>query len=281
MDPPGVTPRPGSPTLTPDRFDLYERCVQAPDAMARMLAAIHGRAPRALRDDFCGGGGLCKAWLRMAAPTSQPGARRAAARHRAVGVDLDPEPLARLEGIPDLTIRCADVHRARDRADVIAALNFPLGYFHTRPALVAYLRLARRRLLPRGVFVADIYGGRSAFDRLTTRARFPLSRGAHVVYTWEQRDADIASARVRNALHFRVETPGRRARVLRDAFVYDWRLWSIPELTDAYTDAGFTRVEVYDQRAGALDEQGTLHVRPIESGDDLDDDWVVYVAGRR
>lgn len=261
-----------APAPGPDRFDLYEHCVQTPDGAARLLAAIHGGRPRVLREDFAGGGGICKAWVRA-------GRGRAGGRE-AIAVDHDPEPLRRLAGVEGVRTLCADVRRARARADVIAALNFPLGYFFERRDLVAYLRACRKRLLPRGVFVADTYGGRGAFDRATTSADFVLPGGERVRYTWEQREADPVRGRVVNALHFRVRAAGRRTRVLRDAFVYHWRLWSIPELVDACRDAGFGRVEVFDPQAGALDEHGRLHVRPVDAGEGLGEDWVVYVAAR-
>lgn len=252
----------------PSKYDLYERCVQSPRASAAYLRAIHGRSPRTLREDFCGGGALCLAWT-----STDP-------RATAIGVDMDPEPLARLRGVPRVRAMAADVLAVDAKADIIAATNFPLGYFSERRELVEYLRRSRARLKRRGVFVADMYGGRDSMTLETTSARFSLADGTPVLYEWEHREADAVSARVLNVIHFTVGK-GRKAVRLRDAFVYPWRLWSIPELADAYREAGFGTVEVYDHEAGAMDHLGTLHVRPYEPGSDmLAENWVVFVAGR-
>lgn len=262
-----MPPTPSSP-VTPSRYDLYERCVQSPRASAAYLRAIHGRSPRTLREDFCGGGALCLAWA-----STDPTAT-------AIGVDMDPEPLARLRRVPRVRAIAADVLHVDARADVIAATNFPLGYFFERSDLVEYLRRSRARLKRRGVFVADMYGGRDSMTLQTTSARFSLPDGTPVLYEWEHREADPVTARVLNVIHFTLGK-GRNAARLRDAFTYSWRLWSIPELTDAYREAGFGAVEVFDHEAGAMDHLGTLHVRPFEPGADaLPENWVVFVAGR-
>jgi hypothetical protein len=63
--------------------------------------------------------------------------------------------------------------------------------------------------------------------------------------------------------------------------VYRWRLWSIAELREMMIDAGFAKVEVYAQMGEAIDDGGRLHVRPVESGEDLEEDYVVYIVGRK
>lgn len=264
-----------------DRFDLYELCAQSPDAEARFLRAVHGGSPRTLREDFCGPGGIARAWLRLGA------------RQRAIVVDRDPEPLARAMGggigapadapaDPRLTGVCEDVLRVRVKADVIAALNFAVCELHDRGTLMKYLRGARSSLSPRGVLVVDVYGGSEAYipGRYTRKLRGPC--GERIEYTWEQRAADPVTARVVNAMHFRVtERGGGRGRVLRDAFVYDWRLWTIAELREAMLEAGFRSVDVYDRLGDATDSEGNVYVRPVEPGEGLDENWVAYVVGRR
>ena len=76
------------------------------------------------------------------------------------------------------------------------------------------------------------------------RERF-LPGGLRVRSTWEQRVADAVTARVVNAIHFRVDRDGDVVFESTDAFVYDWRVWSLPELTDAARQAGFGDREVY------------------------------------
>lgn len=249
-----------------NRFDLYELCVTEPNRLARFIVAAHGQQPRILREDFSGTGALARAW-----PTIVHGGR-------AVAVDADPRPLARANA-PGVRTVHADVLKARAKADVIAATNFPLGYWHTRRELVAYLRLSLARLRPHGVFVADTYGGSDTWrtGRVTQRLRGP--RGERVAYTWEQRRADPFTARVLDVLSFRVTAAGR-TRTFSDAFVYDWRLWSVPELRDAMIEAGFRVVDVYDRLGDAVDQDGVLHVRPVTPDEPIDDPFVAYLVAR-
>lgn len=255
-----------------DKYALYELCVTDGPRLARFIAAVHGQSPRILREDFSGSAALAKAWA-----ASIPGAS-------AIAVDSDPAPLKRARA-PKVRAVTADVMDCALKADAIAATNFPLGYFHDRASLVAYLASARRNLRPRGVFLADLYGGRDAFTPMTIKRALRGPRGERIRYTWAQRDADPATGLVVDTLSFTV-TPTKlssksRACTLTDAFVYHWRLWSIPELQDALADAGFRTVELYSRMGDALDTDGNLYVRPHDEHDTLDDNWVVYLVGRK
>jgi predicted RNA methylase len=232
---------------------------------------VHGQSPRTLREDFSGSGALCRGWISL-----DP-------RARAIAIDSDPEPLARLKDHAAIRTVVKDVMKADDKADIVAATNFPVGYWHTRDNLLAYLKHARTCLNRKGVLVCDTYGGADAFIApRETSAILRAADGLRVKYTFEQVSADAATGRVIDALHFRIPAQrGFKARTIRDAFVYDWRLWSIPELRDAMLEAGFRSVEVYDRLGDALDQDGNAYVRPLTPDDRLDDNYVVYVAGRK
>jgi len=253
----------------PDRHELYERAVQSPEMQARFLRGLLGperRGSVTLGEDFSAAGAIARAFLAL-----QPD-------HHAVCVDLDPEALERLVELLDPSLRHAmavrnmDVFDARDPADVLAALNFSICEIHDRDRLVAYLRNARSRLNPDGVFVADLYGGADAMVRGETEDEIL----GGVRYTWEQREADPLTGRVINAMHFTLPD----GTVMRDAFVYDWRLWSVPELRDAMADAGFNETEVHDRLGGAIDDDGAVHPLTVTDPDELDDTYVVAVAAR-
>lgn len=251
-----------------DRYDLYELAATDPRRTIPFLLAVHGAAPATLREDFCGSGALARAWA-----SSDPA-------RSSIAVDQDPEALEALrtrlsdDARARVTFRCADVMAATDQADLIAALNFPIGYFHRRDALLAYLRHAHACLRPSGVLVLDTYLGRDAFTPSEVDQDLP----GGMIYTWEQREADPLTGRVLNAMHF--EAKGRRGPSIRDAFTYDWRLWSVPELRDTLEEAGFAAVHVYARLGDAIDGLGRVLLRPAEP-DDLDDNDVVYLAARR
>lgn len=254
-----------------DKYDLYTICVQDPPRLARFLQAVHGGGARILREDFSGPAAICRAWVELGLGDT------------AIAVDRDPAPLRKARGAKGLRIVQRDVMKAPHRADIIAALNFPLGYWHERRDLVRYLDASRRRLRPGGVLVADLYGGVTAFEKGVTRRRFRGPSGERITYEWEQLATDALTCRVHNQIHFTVATSRGstdRSRKLRRAFDYDWRLWSIPELSDATFDAGFRSVDVYNRLGDAIDSDGRMYVSPVASGEELDPTWVVYVAAR-
>ncbi|MEO0483736.1 MAG: class I SAM-dependent methyltransferase [Planctomycetota bacterium] len=251
------------------RYEFYERCVQSPGDLAPLLRAIHGNAPEMLGEDFCAAAALSEAWCQ------HPNAR-------AVAVDLDPEPLerARQRAPGQIEVIQADVLEARlPEADLIFVGNFSIGEIHDRPALVEYLRRSRDRLRSGGAFICDTYGGDSAFVTGAVHRNHPGPDGTTIRYTWEQRDADPLTGRVVNALHFRLEQSGMITQELTDAFVYDWRLWSVPELRDALAEAGYPRTAVYAKLPDAVDTEGNAYIRPVEDPDELDESFIVCVAG--
>lgn len=275
-----------------DRHDLYELCVQSPVHLAPLVRAIHGGSPRTLGEDFAGTAALSIEWARTGG--------------EAVAVDLDAGALAKHPDAPGVRKIHADVRDIADPADVVFVGNFSIGYLHTRAELVAYLRHARARLstlsprgrgqgerssAPRasspGVFVCDTYGGDSAFTTGFVHRPHPIPKALDGVggrlcrYTWEQREADPLTGMVTDVIHFRIEDCGEIIEELDDAFVYEWRLWSVPELRDAMLEAGFSRTEVYAKLADAIDEDGNAYVQPVEdAAEELDESFIVLVVGR-
>lgn len=267
-----------------DIHDLYELCVQSPGHMVSLLRAIHGGGATVLGEDFAGTGALCRAWC------------AAAKGNRAIAVDLDSGVLARAAAQNGVEVVVGDARSASDPArhvaDVVFAGNFSIGYMHSRADLMAYMRHAAARLRPGGVVVIDTYGGESSFRGGSVERVHPVAQGAYegvpdgcrVVYTWEQREADPLTAMVTDVLHFRLERGEGRARdVLQEwpeAFVYPWRLWSVPELRDAMREAGLARTDVYATLPDAVDGDGNAYVEPV-TGEDLEESFIVLVAGRR
>jgi len=252
-----------------DRFDLYELCVQSPPHLVPLLRAIHGRKPAVLGEDFCGTAALSVHWVE----TVEGG--------KAVAVDIDPEPLHRHGHTDTITRHAVDVRAAHDPVDLLFAGNFSIGYMHTRAELLDYLRNAHARLKETsGVFLCDTYGGEGSFLPGLVHRNHLLPDGRRVRYTWEQRDADPLTARVIDVLHFRIERGGTIEDELFDAFVYDWRLWSVPELRDAMLEVGFAATEIYQKLPDAEDGEGNVYIEPVTDPDELDDSFIVLVAGR-
>ena len=246
-----------------DRFLLYELCVQSPATQAAFLRAVHGGAPLALREDFCARAAIARAWIEL-----DP-------RASALGVDCDPLALG-ASADPRLELRLEDVTKSsggEKRFDVVHAGNFSLGYLPTRERLLHYLALSRRRLEPGGIFVADTFGGASAFRvGSSERERF-LPDGRRVRCLWRRVAADPSRGTVVNTLSFSVDRDGEIELELPEAFEYRWRLWSLPELREACAEVGFGGFELFEQ----LDSQQPTP----RDGTQLDANFSVCIVARQ
>lgn len=266
----GGLPRRVSSSLSP--FDLYELCVQSTTHVVPFLRAIHAGDPTILAEDFCGTAAMSREWVKQVRGG------------RAIAVDHDPKPLARARGHKSVRVIRGDVFTATNpkqhAADIVFVGNFSIGEIHDRRRLVEYLRHCRARLRPGGIFVCDTYGGESAFTIGAVNRLHPGPGDRRTRYTWEQRSADPTTGRVVNAMHFRVDRGGSIELELHDAFVYDWRLWSVPELRDALAEAGFPGTAVYARMPDAVDTDGRAYVEPITDPRDLGPSFIVCVVGR-
>lgn len=253
----------------PDRHRLYEAAVQdAPSEvdLVDRLVRSGGRVPLRLREDFSGTALVSAEWVRR-------GARRTAV---AVDRDASVHAWARAHRLPPLgdaasrlALLTGDVRGANGEGyDAVVAFNFSYSVFKTRDEVREYLRNVRDALAPGGVFVLDVYGGWDAQKELVESRRLP--GGAR--YVWEQESFDPITHHLRAAIHF--EVPGRRR--LTNAFRYDWRLWTLPELRELFAEAGLAEIEVlwdvapvgdvrYVRRRSARNQPG----------------WLAYVVGRR
>ncbi len=295
------TPLPFAAPL--DLLDLYELCVQSPAELVSMLQSIHGgskdRAPLVLGEDFCGSGATSIAWLKAASESNSVSTSHASPRRTAVACDLDPVAIARLRNAakslspgtsaktPPLKAIARDVVTGKPAldaktaaADIVFVGNFSIGYIHTRQALVKYFKRSRSRLKRGGVVIIDTYGGATSHTTGSLKRKFKLPDGRTVHYTWQQRAANPITAMVENALHFRVEHKGEIIQDIPDGFVYHWRLWTVPELHDAMTEAGLRRIEVFDQVPQAKDGNNQFVMQPID-GSEMDDSFAVLVSGRK
>jgi hypothetical protein len=251
-----------------DKHDLYELCVQSPKDLVPLVCAIHGNEPKILGEDFAGTSALSHLWVEK--------------NTAAIAVDLDADALAFRGEHPQITKHCCDVREISDECDVIFVGNFSIGYLHTRTELVEYLKHTRQRLeASNGVFICDTYGGETAYTLGGVHRAHPMPGGKLCRYTWEQHEADPTTGMVTNLIHFRIERAGVIEDEIFDAFVYEWRLWSIPELRDAMADAGFTQSQVYAKLADAVDEEGNAYITPVQdAAEELEDSFIVLIAGR-
>lgn len=260
----------GSKGQRPDKYDLYQRSVQEPESDVRFLNRVFrthfGRAPRSLREDFCGTAALACEWVSQHA------------ENRAWGIDIDPEPLIwcenhnlpRLEpqAVSRVTLLKGDVRETtHEPVDITVAFNFSYFCFKTRSELRDYFAKARSSLGPRGLFAIDVYGGSDAQKRLSeTRDHDGFD------YIWDQDEFDPITHDVVNYIHFKV--PGQKR--MKRAFTYRWRLWFIPELRELMMEAGFEKTEVYWEGTDHKTNEGNGVFTKREHAPD-DPAWIAYV----
>lgn len=257
---------------TADKHRLYQLAVQDPPSDIRFIDRIFKKAfqrlPLSLREDFCGTGLLCADWV-----CNNP-------QRSAIGIDLNEPTLAwgRRHNLAPLGKDAARVQLLQQnvldpaprRVDVTVAFNFSYCVFKTRAELLRYARSAYAGLQETGLFLLDIHGGYE-----TTRPMEETTRLSRFTYVWEQLPFDPIRGCTQRHIHFQF----RDGSEMRRAFTYDWRLWSLPELRDVLSEAGFQGVDVYWE--GVTQKGHANGVFRRKAVADEEDSWIAYVAGWR
>ena len=250
-----------------DPYDLYIASVQNPELTVKQCSRLFqnrfGNIPATIREDYCGTAAICHAWV---------GEHKSA---RVFGVDHDNTPLAwcRNNLLPQLSeiererigLIYSDV-RATDlpNADLILAFNCSFCVFKERSEMIGYFRSCRKALGEHGMLILEVYAGPEA--QMVGRDTIHCEDFTAV---WEQARFNAVTNETTAHLHFQFSDGSE----LRNAFSYDWRLWSPAELVDALRDAGFVGAEVY-----AADFDPDKPVDPCASAN-VPDHWTVYIAG--
>lgn len=258
-----------------DKYDLYRLSVQDPEhevgAFVRFYKDATGAVPEVLREDFCGTASICCEWVK-----GKP-------NRRAVGVDLDREPLdwGRAKYLAALapeeqqrvTLLQANVLDAKTpKADVVAAQNFSFWIFKQRAEVLAYFKAVHRALKDDGIFVMDMMGGAKCMEDEYEEPR----RVKGFTYVWEHAKFDPITHDALFHIHFRFPDGSK----IEKAFTYDWRLWTLPEIRDLLDEAGFSKSEVYweDTDRDTGEGNGTYRRRTRAEADPA---WISYLVAQR
>ncbi len=263
---------PALTAATADKYQLYQWSVQSPDNdvawFARVYKRRRGQQALHLREDFCGTGVLAATWVARGP------------QYTADGYDIDPEPIDwgldhNVDPLGDDGERVhfyLDDARARSqprrKPDIRAALNFSYWIFQERTELLDYFRKAYRDLNADGLFVLDTYGGPEAYHELEEARE--IEQG--FTYVWEQASYQPVTGNYRTYIHFRFPDGSEMKR----AFRYNWRLWTLPELCDLLTEAGFSQVETYWEGTAENGTDGNGVYRRSPKGENCLA-WVTYV----
>jgi len=256
-----------------DRYVLYEQSVQDVDTEIEFLKETfeeaRGRGALSLREDFCGTAQVACKWA-----ASDP-------QCTAIGVDLDPEPLAWGEEHNRTPLPEAVRRRVRfvegnvldapgENLDLVIAMNFSYWIFEDRETLRHYFQSVRESLADDGMFLIDVFGGQEAYDTCKESRKV-----GNFTYIWEQADFDPITSHAVCHIHFKFRDGSR----LNRAFTYEWRLWTIPELRELLAEAGFSSSTVLWQGTDEETGEGNDVFEPAERGEP-DPAWIAYIQAQ-
>lgn len=257
-----------------DRHKLYEKSVQDVadeyDFVIKTFHDIRDRKPVSLREDFCGTAGMSCEWV-----SRDKG-------NTAIGVDFDPGVLAwgrehnlsKLKADEQMRLQLVqeDVCAVTTPSpvDVILAMNFSYQVFKTREKLGGYFRHVRDGLVDDGIFIIDVFGGYEAYMEMREKRK---QKGFK--YIWEHARYNPINGDILCHIHFAFPDGSK----LKEAFTYDWRLWSLPELQELLTEAGYSKVTVYWEEVDE-DDDGTGEYSPATVGE-ADPGWVCFIVAEK
>ena len=152
------------------------------------------------------------------------------------------------------------------KADVIAAFNFSYFIFKEREVLKKYFKKALKGLKKDGVFFLDIFGGAECNQQLEEETEHDDHS-----YFWDCDKVNPFTSEVQYYIHFKVGGVKHE-----QVFSYDWRMWSIREITELLKEVGFKEVLTYWEGEDA-DGSGDGDFRP-ETDVEQCESWVSYIA---
>jgi cyclopropane fatty-acyl-phospholipid synthase-like methyltransferase len=257
-----------------DRHTLYQESVQDTEAEIDFIEdtwrKLRNRPAELLREDFCGTGNTACEWVQRDC------------QHYAIGIDLDAEVLEwgqinNLEQLDDDQFERIELLQDNvldaepELADIVLAMNFSYYLFLERADLLAYFRAVHAGLLDDGLFFLDAYGGYDAPKVLQEERECD-----GFTYIWDQASFNPIDSLMDCHIHFEFPDKSRMER----AFSYHWRLWTLPEIRELLSKAGFSKVTVYWEGTDEETGEGDGIYLPSEIGDP-DPGWVCYIVAEK
>lgn len=258
-----------------DKYVLYQRAVQSAEQDVEFLfqtyKAIRQEQPKHLREDFCGTCLLSSYWVRLGSEFTTE------------SYDIDPEPLAwgnenNLAPLGEVGTRVKQyLEDARNPSrlppDVRCAQNFSYWVFKTRKEMLDYFEGVFNDLSDDGIFVVDLHGGPESMQELEEETEMD---DESFTYVWDQDSINPITGEARLHIHFRFPDGSE----MTDAFIYDWRLWGLPELKEILLDAGFPFVDCYWEGTDEDGESGNGEFTISNEGEACLS-YVAYLVARK
>jgi hypothetical protein len=122
-----------------------------------------------------------------------------------------------------------------------------------------------------GIFICDAYGGSDSFIEMEEERHLD-----GFTYVWDQNHYNPITGDVINHIHFRFPD----GSALEEAFTYEWRLWTIPEIRELLMEAGFGKVTVWWEGDDEDGEAGDGEFEPSERGEACPG-WIAYLTAEK
>ena len=258
-----------------DKYRYYRLAVQSPETDVCFFRACYrelsnGRDPKVLREDFCATFSLCCEWVKLEHD------------YCAIGIDLDGEPLAygtehylsqmSVAQQERITTYQADVLTASAQADIICTVNFSYFYLKERATMKKYLTRCLETLNRNGILILDCFGGSKCYEANEEETE---DEELGYSYFWDQDNFDPVTNHARFHIHFKRKGEAKRMNV----FTYDWRMWSIAEMSDLLQEVGFNKPKIYWE---GTDEEGEGNgiFSPVTQGEECEA-WICYIIAQK
>ena len=241
------------------------------DFLLETYRSLRDKSPQHMREDFCGTCLLSSYWTKLGK------------KYTAESYDIDPEPLAwgrrhnlapmGKTGERVIQYREDARNRSRRAPDVRCAQNFSYWVFKKRAEMLDYFQGVQADLADDGIFVVDLHGGPESHQELEEETEMD---DESFTYVWDQDSINPITGEARLHIHFRFPDGSE----MTDAFVYDWRLWGLAELTEIMQDAGFTQVDCYWEGTAEDGESGNGEFTVSKAGEACLS-YVAYLVGQK
>ncbi|NKB36155.1 MAG: class I SAM-dependent methyltransferase [Gammaproteobacteria bacterium] len=251
---------------------LYEasvQCVESEiDFVDETFRKIRNRDASILREDFCGTANSSCEWVR----------RRPTNIAYSVDIDADVQAWGSEHHVSKLSeeqqkrvnLLTADVMNSGSTAnDVVLAMNFSYWIFKSRELMIQYFRSVYNSLNEDGIFILDSFGGYEAFREMEESTKHD-----GFTYIWDQSSYNPITGDGLFHIHFKFKDGSK----LKQAFTYDWRVWTLPEITEMLREAGF-KAEVYWEGTDE-DGEGNGEFEATTTGE-ADAGWIAYIVATR
>ena len=142
--------------------------------------------------------------------------------------------------------------------------------FETRDMLRDYFVSCREALVDDGILFLDAFGGPDSIDVQKEKTKFD-----HFTYVWDQAEFYPVTNHMVAHIHFKFPDGSK----IKNAFTYEWRMWTLPEIRELLLEAGFRTVRIFWEGEDE-DGEGNGEFAETETGEP-DLAWICYIVAEK